>query len=353
MTSISPSLTVADPDALHATIAGHLSGTAPLAALDLYYELERNTSLLEFHTMLREGERNRTRDGLQQSYGDHNRLLMLALDRLLAGDVEWLRAHVAAAEHIDVPTLAVCASTAHALDLTPEAQVALWLGAAFHDCGMLHGQEAHVDVEDGVALARPVLEEYCPATTRPIAEFALRHHDYVKDTFLGEAPVGLVAEDLALLDPESQSLGLTALGLIQVAGAASLGEGRLTDFRLRIFQACVDGSALSDRSPALRLARLLAAPGASAAAALAAPHALEPFLDHVAVHGWHAFARNADTETRLDALRALSAHNESWRADHLVIGDALRNRADGRLPAVPATAVNVALSGSTVVTVLP
>lgn len=75
--------------------------------------------------------------------------------------------------------------------------------------------------------------------------------------------------------------------------------------------------------------------------------------ENFAVHGWHAFVRDADTETRLAALRALSAHNESWRADHLVIGDALRDRADGRLPAAPAAAVHVALSGSTVVTVLP
>jgi hypothetical protein len=47
------------------------------------------TPLLGYHTILRDGPRNRSRDGLQQSYGDHNRLLMLGLDRLLAGDVEW------------------------------------------------------------------------------------------------------------------------------------------------------------------------------------------------------------------------------------------------------------------------
>src|SRR5439155_21964919 len=145
--SIALSLTVADPDALGEIIAGHLDGTAPLASgLALYYVLERSTSLLEFHTMLRGGERNRTRDGLQQSYGDHNRLLMHALDRLLAGDVDWLRAHVTAGTAVDEESLRTCAAAASALALSPEVQIALWLAAALHDCGMLRGQSPHVDV---------------------------------------------------------------------------------------------------------------------------------------------------------------------------------------------------------------
>lgn len=368
-----PALTVHDPDSLHAVVEGHLTGAHGLSGLDLYYALERSTSLLEFHTMLREGERNRTRDGLQQSYGDHNRLLMLALDRLLAGDVDWLRAHATAGTTVDEDALVSCARTAAALDPAPEVEVALWLGAALHDCGMLCGQGAHVDVEDGVDIARPVLAEFCPAATRALAEFALRHHDYVKDAFLGEVPVSLVADDLARLDPDQQPLGLVALGLIQVAGASSLGEGRLTDFRLAIFHACVAGTALADRSTGLRLARLLApapdTPGTDGAVPsgheVAAARstldglprgdrvALEPFLECTAVHGWHAFVRDAPPPARLRSLVDLAVRNREWGADHLVISDALRATGSGVLPRDPATRTHRARSGSTVVTVLP
>jgi hypothetical protein len=248
-------------------------------------------------------------------------------------------------------------------------EIALWLGAALHDCGMLCGQGAHVDVEDGLPIARPVLERYCPAPTRPVAEFALRHHDYVKDAFLGEAPVGAIADDLEALDPDVRPLAVVALGLIQVAGASSLGEGRLSDFRLDIFHACLGGTALSDRSNPLRLARLLApapdtAPrgqivpdveGAAAALADLSPGAradLDDLLERVFVHGWQAFTRTADPGTRLVALRRLAALDREWRADHLVVSDDLRAAGDGRLPDAPRTLEYRTLSGSRTLTLL-
>jgi len=366
--SIALSLTVADPDVLGEIIAGHLDGTAPLArGLALYYALERTTSLLEFHTMLREGERNRTRDGLQQSYGDHNRLLMHALDRLLAADADWLREHVSAGTTVDLESLETCAAVAGALSLSPEVQIALWLSAALHDCGKLSGQSPQVDVEDGLIVAGPVLQAYCPPTTRPIAEFTLRHHDYVKDAFLGEAPVGALADDLAAIDAELQPVALLALGLIQVAGASSLGEGRLTDFRLDIFHACTAGTALTDRTPELRLARLLApAPDWACARRVvpdvdAARVALDPdtrtrvenFLEHVFVHGWQRFACRAVPAVRLRSLEALATLNKEWRADHLVFSDEVCRPGDGRLAATPAVTGYVALSGSRTVTILP
>jgi hypothetical protein len=371
MISIASLLIVADPDALGGVVADHLAGTVPLAGgLELYYALERSTSLLEFHTMLREGERNRTRDGLQQSYGDHNRLLMLALDRLLAGDVDWLRDHVAAGTAVREDSLRVTADTAGALTLAPDVQIALWLGAALHDCGMLCGQGSHVDVEDGVVLAEPLLERYCPPATRPVAAFALRNHDYIKDAFLGEAPVGSIAADLAAVDPDFRTEAMVALALIQVAGASSLGEGRLTDFRLDVFRDCVAGTALADSSNELRLARLLApAPDTigrgeavpdvgTASDALAAldPESradLDDLLERVFVHGWHDFTRNADHATRFVALGELAAHNRQWHADHLVIADPLRAEGDSRLPACPGAGVHDSLSGARTVAVLP
>ena len=378
-----PALSVADPAALRALVDGHRSGRAPLGgALDLYYALERSSSLLEFHTMLRDGPRNRTRDGLQQSYGDHNRLLMLALDRLLAGDVDWLASRVPEGVAVSADSLAACAATAAALSLTPDEELALWLGAALHDCGMLGGRGAHVDVEDGVVLARPVLDECCPEATRDLAAFVLRHHDYVKDAFLGEAPVGPLLADLAALDPAQRPLALAALGLIQVAGSSSLGEGRLTAFRLGVCSSCAEGNALAGSSPADRLARLLAPSPDVHGEAAGSPDpdaawdrtdalapvdraALDALLESVFVHGWHGFVGDAGPEPRLVALVALARLAADTGAEHLVIDAALRApTADrlpdrspaflpARLPARPATDRTVALSGSVVVTVGP
>ena len=58
-----------DPQPVRELIDGYLDGRDELTGLDLYYALERSTSLLTFHTMLRGGPRNRARSGLQQSYG--------------------------------------------------------------------------------------------------------------------------------------------------------------------------------------------------------------------------------------------------------------------------------------------
>jgi hypothetical protein len=68
-----------------------LTGATPLTGLDLYFLLERATPLIELHTILRPGSGNRTRSGLQQSYGDHNRLLLLGLDSLENADLDWYR----------------------------------------------------------------------------------------------------------------------------------------------------------------------------------------------------------------------------------------------------------------------
>lgn len=362
-------LVITDAEQIDAVVAGYRADPQSLAGgLDLYYALERTTSLLEFHTMLRLGARNRTVDGMQQSYGDHNRLLMWALDRLLAGDVAWLRAHVTAGETIDEESLRSCAATAAALELGCDERLALWLGAALHDCGMLRSPDAHIDVEDGLVIARALLDRYCPTVTRAVATFALRHHDYIKDACLGEAPVGFIAADLERVDEALRPLALAALGLIQVAGAASLGQGRLSNFRLDIFHACVAGTALDDGSRELRLARLLApAPDAGSAgnttpsvadARVArecldadARSELDDLLDNVFVHGWHPFVRSAPPAERVRTLATLARHNREWGADHLVIDDSLRNPGDGRLPPRPATVRHDSLSGRVVVTV--
>src|SRR6185503_1220912 len=76
---------------VRARIDAFLAGSLPLTGVDLYLLLERASPLIELHTIIRPGPQNRTRSGLQQSYGDHNRLLLLGLDALAGGDLEWYR----------------------------------------------------------------------------------------------------------------------------------------------------------------------------------------------------------------------------------------------------------------------
>ena len=214
-----------EPAALREAIGSFRAGTGPLTGLDLYYELERVTPLLGYHTILRDGPRNRSRDGLQQSYGDHNRLLMLGLDRLLAGDVEWFEDRLDPVSPPDSEALRACVETAAELEVDRDALVALWLGASLHDCGMVFHRGPHVDVEDGVVMSRAIFDELCPSEYRDLAEFALRHHDYIKDVFLGEMPAAPTADALEALPADQRAIGSAALGFIQVAGAASLGVG--------------------------------------------------------------------------------------------------------------------------------
>jgi hypothetical protein len=55
----SPDISLDDHRSRQHTIDAYLDGNTELTGLDLYYELERSTSLLTFHTMLRDGPRNR------------------------------------------------------------------------------------------------------------------------------------------------------------------------------------------------------------------------------------------------------------------------------------------------------
>jgi len=89
---------------------------------------------------------------------------------------------------VDDDALRRCCASIAALDLSRETLVALWLGAALHDCGMLSGRGAYVDVEDGVVLSRPIIDALCPEHLRDLSTFVLHHHDYIKGVFLGEVP---------------------------------------------------------------------------------------------------------------------------------------------------------------------
>lgn len=137
--------------------------------------------------------------------------------------------------------------------------------------------------------------------------------------------------------------------MIQVAGAASLGEGRLSRTRLEICRQCFDGTAVADLSVETRLARLLADDGLdvrerSRQAATAWIDKLEPdareqvvsLLDAVLLHGWQrmrTIVREAhgalDSQPRLQSLlQALAAcwARESPRPEHVVLGERMGER---------------------------
>ncbi len=350
-------LSVDDHGALARTIADFLAGERSLTGLDLYYQLERSTPLLEFHTVLRRGPRNRDHSGLQQSYGDHNRLLMLGLDKLMDGDLAWYSTRLDVGSEVSEVDLLACFRAVAELGITSEVLVALWLGAALHDCGMLCGRGASIDVEDGVVLGRDLVAELCPAGLDTLATFVLRHHDYIKGAFLGEVPCALIADDLALIDPAKRRMALVGLGLVQVAGAASLGEGRLERFRMELCERCLDGSALDDETVLTRLGRLLAAtPNAArptsdrAASALDGLEAnqrdtLVSFLARVAVHRWQRVAEALGPDERIAALVSVADAWAGTDADHVVLaGDAPRDSASAS-PSFSVARMDTALSG--------
>lgn len=226
--------------------------------------------------------------------------------------------------------LRACFAAVQSLDLNRPARVALWLGAALHDCGMLGTNEAAVDVEDGVAFADDLLEALCPAQFRALASFAIRNHDYIRNVFLGEVPVGLIANQVDELRPDLRSPALPVLGMIQVAGAASLGDGRLSEFRVAVFGQCFDGTALADLSTGTRLARLLSTGTESVVPPepvdVSGMPVLEPFLQRVPVHGWHKASNGIadDGAAKVSALSVLAARWARSGAGHVVLARGLR-----------------------------
>jgi hypothetical protein len=297
-----------------------------LSGGEVYDLLEQSTMLRELQTKLREGSRNRTRSGAQQTYADHNRLLLLGLDRLVDGDLAWYRQRLVDPADVDDDRLTKCFAAVRALRLTAEMRAVIWLAAALHDCGMLADGGTSIDVEDGVALASDVLDRVCPPHLRGLATFAVRHHDYIKDVFRGEITTALVARDLADLEPALQPAALAILGMIQVAGAASLGEGRLSRFRLDIFDRCASGGALDDETALTRLARLLSAEDAVAPtvdeATAERVEPLRPFLDRAQLHGWHRTwdaTRESDAELRFRALAVLATCWADGGVDHMLL----------------------------------
>ena len=160
-------------------------------------------------------------------------------------------------------------------------------------------------------MSRAVFDELCPPEYRDLGEFALRHHDYIKDVFLGEMPAAPSAGALDALPSEQRAIGYAALGCIQVAGAASLGVGRLTAFRVAIFDVCVHGDPLADQRAATRLARLCTpdperTPTRDDVDVAPSPGEVD-LLDQLGLHGWHHRTVSLDDHRRRAILEELAA----------------------------------------------
>ena len=68
----------------------YIAGQRELTAMEFYLAFEQASVLVLFHAFPRRGERNRHANGLQQTYGDHIRLMMLGFDMLDRSDIGWL-----------------------------------------------------------------------------------------------------------------------------------------------------------------------------------------------------------------------------------------------------------------------
>lgn len=342
------------------TLARFVAGDAALDALGLYTQLERCTPLLLFHVIRRRSAMNLHRSGLQQSYGDHNRLLVLGIDRLARGDVAWYRGRCWQPQGVTDSDIERCCAAHARTALGRGEQTALWLAACLHDYGKLVMRDHGLDAEDAVALAGPLLDRVCEPSLRPLVEIGIRYHDLIEYVGTGETPAALIAGEIETLAAAQRPVALALLGAIQLAGAASLGEGRVTARKVEIYLDCTSGALLDDRSIESRLARLLAgdmrvvptAARAQAAARLAelAPTAragLGELLERVVLREWSRLCRTLAAregeQASVDLLFAgLLAVERCWQARsrdplHIVFSN---GSADWLIDAVRGTGTN-------------
>lgn len=225
--------------------------------LDFYYHLEKCTGTFLFHNILREGKRNQHRNGLQQSYGDHTRLLLLGIDKVASANYDWFMTRQVDPKQVTEDDLNHCFSEYANLKVSSRELFLIWLSAALHDYGKLFGESYGPDPENGLALAQPIIDILCEPEERGFVIFGIRNHDVIEYVPSGETPPAFISEQLLQLPYVYRRLGMITLGMIQFAGAASLGEGRLTARRVKTFLYCVNNIMLNDLSPETRLARLI------------------------------------------------------------------------------------------------
>lgn len=322
---------ITDAGALAQLAADLGSATPPTSALEFYLRLERSTRLLDLHLLPRKGLRNQYRSGIQQSYGDHCRLLMLGIDRLDSLNGEWFLQRGDPADPPGEPLLRDCLRRYEGRRHDGD-RIAMWLAAGLHDFGKLHQTAYRVDAEDAVLLVASILDALCAPESRGLVEFGIRFHDLIEHVSTGEVPVKTLRDALLLLPPGQHSLALMILGVLQLAGAASLGEGRVNNRKLNLFADCLDQTALSDLPPKARLQRLLSAGDDSAqneAVWLTHRDSLAEFIDGVSILGWHAMWHSDNDRSILQRADCLLMIADTWkrhfpRSTYVILSSELR-----------------------------
>jgi hypothetical protein len=227
----------------------YIAGERDLTAMEFYLAFEQASVLVLFHAFPRRGERNRHANGLQQTYGDNIRLMMLGFDKLDRSDIGWLmkrRWH----DPIDVKKaeLEDNVKRYHDLKLTPSERVAIWIASALHDYGKIFRRGYGLDAEDAAPLCDKLVQALAPDGMVELIHFGIRNHDLIEHAVTGDTPACFIKEPLDALPDTVRARAMPMLGLIQHIGAASLGEGRLTRAKLDIYNACLNGDIIADQS---------------------------------------------------------------------------------------------------------
>lgn len=249
-----------DPQALaqlRENLGQYVAGKVELRAVDFYYRLERCTPLMLFHMFPRKGQRNQHRNGLQQSYGDHIRLLMYGFDVMDNGDLDWLmQRRWEAPIDVDEQDLKDCIQAYGQLSLSRADKASMWIAGALHDYGKIHRRGFGLDAEDAEPLCNILLDELCDPSLHDFIAFGIRNHDLIEYVVTGETPTSFIARAVEDLPQTVRRLAMPLLGIIQLTGAASLGEGRITRTKVEIYNRCLDGEIIADQSVEARLGRL-------------------------------------------------------------------------------------------------
>lgn len=242
---------------LKSKVNAYVKGENDLSGLEFYKLLEFGTYQVLFHTIERKRERNRLNNGLQQTYGDHIKIFLFGLDKLKERNLDWFRSRIVKDEQIEDAEIMRFFDSFELEKKDRRLEIALWIATAFHDYGKLLGKKYGLDAEDSESLAGPIIEALLESQFQEFTKYLIRNHDSIEYIFNGESPVQVLLNELKQIDSELQSEAVKMLGIIQLVGASSLGEGRITERKFTIYNNCSKDYLEANKDPKIRLYRLL------------------------------------------------------------------------------------------------
>jgi hypothetical protein len=320
---------------LKTMVDAYIAGTRDLSAMEFYLEFEQACALVLFHTLPRRGERNKHANGLQQTYGDHIRLMMLGFDKFDESDMDWVMTR-RWMDPISIERPELEESVQRYLDLkfSRSEKVAVWITSALHDYGKIFRRGYGLDAEDAAPLCEDLVEALAPDGMSELIHYGIRNHDLIEYTISGDTPASFITAPLMDVPESVRDRAMPMLGIIQHIGAASLGEGRLSGAKLEIYNACCDGSIVADGSIAARLGRMLYGPRAvpdaqataKAQAQLDAMDAgvradLEALLEDTVLLGWEPIYDMVE-ETETDEAASVARQIKALEITHQLWSDA-------------------------------